>query len=63
MPKTISFQEVRQRKKSPDEQEGTPKAGRPLSSPFSFVILLDENDRSAASSPAKDKASRKPNGD
>jgi hypothetical protein len=63
MPKTISIEAVRQRKKSPDIQEGTEKAGNPLSSPFSYVILLDENERSSASSPAKNKVSRKHTGE
>jgi hypothetical protein len=63
MPNTISFEEVRQRKNSPDKQKGTQNAGSPLSSPFSYVILLDGNDQSAASSPVKDKASRNHTGD
>jgi hypothetical protein len=63
MPNTISLKAIRQRKNSPDEQEGNQKAGSPLSSPFSYVILLDENDRSTASSPATNKASRNHTGD
>jgi hypothetical protein len=44
MAKTISINEIRQRKSDPEATDRSGKNGTPLSSPFSYIILLDEND-------------------
>jgi hypothetical protein len=51
MKKTISIDEVRQGRKLADQQDRAAKNGGTLSSPFSYIILLDESDQSAVTPP------------
>jgi hypothetical protein len=52
--KTISINEARQRRKGLDKPAQAVNTGSPLPSPFSYIILLDENDQSAETSPTTD---------
>jgi hypothetical protein len=54
MAKTISIDEIRQRKNSPETTDRSGKNGAPLSSPFSYVIVLEEKDQ--PSEPPRAKA-------
>jgi hypothetical protein len=54
MAKTISIDEIRQRKSRPETTDRSGKNGAPLSSPFSYIILLDENDPTSPPAPDKD---------
>jgi len=53
MPKPISIEEIRQRKNSQDTKDRCGKDNAPPASPFSYIILLDEDDQAAANPPAK----------
>jgi hypothetical protein len=53
MPKTISIDKIRHRKRSPEKNDRSGKDGAPPGSPFSYIILLDENDPTAANPPVK----------
>ncbi|MFO7716823.1 hypothetical protein [Desulfosarcina sp.] len=48
MAKTIFIDEIRQRRNSPDAQGCPVQKGTIASSPLPYIILLDENDQTAA---------------
>jgi len=53
MQKPISIDEIRQRKRPREKKDRCGKEDAPLASPFSYIILLDENDQAAANPPAE----------
>jgi hypothetical protein len=53
MAKPISINKIRQRKKSQDAKDRCGKDYASPASPFSYIILLDEDDQAAANPPAK----------
>jgi hypothetical protein len=56
MTKTISIDEIRQRKSEAETTDRSEENKAPLSSPFSYIILLDENDPTPSGSPAKNSS-------
>ena len=63
MAKTISIDEIRRRKGLLETTDGAPKSDAPVSSPFSYIILLEEEDSAPALPRSKKNTAQQVNND